>query len=294
MKYLITIAQLMMCIHKVLLNTLGELGNDYAELKSNIRTACDLPVSQDKSVVVKCTPEDLYTFYQQTCDRYPTFSPVKPSKKISDPLTVFPSTQLSKAMGVHKASKSIDFPYQTLFPSKSQQPTQTQPGQQNKRSLAMEATNVLPFAEKSTKEPFSLTEATNVWLNHLYISVADYQIVYEREKAVHRWQRWNDNNAKNTDDWQKLLYDKLNIPQQKKMNRIEHLYSSIVPHFQNIVVVILKLLLSTVSINKDKEAEIIEDINITRNRESISKAVSGILLLLLKWFKQSRKRTICY
>lgn len=279
----------MMCIHKVLLNTLGELENEYAELKSSIRVACDLPLSQDKSAIVKCTPEDLYSFYQQTCDRYPTFSPVKPSDKISDPLTVFPSTRLSKAMGVHNASRNIDFPYQTLFPSKIQQPAQSQVQQQNKKSLSMEATNVLPFSDKGTKEPFTLHEATKVWLDHLYISVADYQIVYEREKAVHRWQRWNENKSRNTDDWQELIYDKLNILQQKKMNRIEHLYSSIVPHFQNIVVVILKLLLSTVSINKDKEAEIIEDINITRNRESISKAVSGILLLLLKWFKQSRK-----
>jgi hypothetical protein len=52
--------------------------------------------------------------------------------------------------------------------------------------------------------------------------------------------------------------------------------------------VILKLLLSTVSIGKDKNNDIVEDVNVTRNRETISKSVSAVLLLLLKWFKISR------
>jgi len=84
-----------------------------------------------------------------------------------------------------------------------------------------------------------------------------------------------------------MVYQHLDTQQQASIKRIDHLYQSIVPNFQSIVVVILKLLLSTVSIGKDKEAEILEDINVTRKRESVSKAVSGTLLLLLKWFKTS-------
>lgn len=270
-------------LYKILSVTLGELDNQYTELKSQIRTVCDLPLIADKASTVKCTPEDLYSFYHQSCERYPSFIPSAPPSQIVNHLTVTPSTQLSKAMGLYKASKTIDLPYQTLFPSKSQL---VQHAVLNK-TRPVEAANMLPFTGNSAMEPKSLSEASSVWMNHLYISVANYQIIYERENAIHRWQKWSEKNEHSEDEWKGLIYDKLQDKQ--KMDRIEQLYTSIVPNFQSIVVVLLKLLLSTVSIGKDKEAEILEDINITRNRETISKAVSGILLLLLKWFKTSRR-----
>lgn len=288
----------MLTLYKVLLITLGDLNKDYNDLKSNIRSLCELPLIHDKSTTVKCTPEDLYTFYHQSCERYPTFTPISPPSKVADPLTVTSSHRLSKAMGLSKASKNIDLPYQSLFPSKNQQPHPTQQEQQQNgnapkqiKYLSMEA-HVLPFTESSAIEPYSLTEACSVWLDHLYISVANWQTIYEREKAVHRWERWSNSQQQESeqDEWETMVYSRLPQHQYQKMQHIEHLYRAIVPHFQSIVVVILKLLLSTVSIGKDKEAEILEDINVTRNRETSSKAVSGILLLLLKWFKTSRKK----
>jgi hypothetical protein len=288
----------MLALYKITRITLGELDTkEYSDIKSNIRTICELPVIKDKSTAIKCTPEDLYAFYHQSCSRYPTFTPISPSDKISNPITITASNQLTKAMGLLKASKNIDLPYQTLFPSKNQQNQQQQQQQQNntkKQENNTATANILPFTENSSIEPFSLTEASSVWLNHLYISIANYQIICEREKAVNRWQRWNNEKNQNDekeaeDEWKHMIYNQLQQKEMKKMNEIEQLYESIVPHFQSIVVVALKLLLSTVSIGKDKEAEILEDINITRNRETISKAVSGILLLLLKWFKTCRK-----
>ncbi|KAI7889509.1 uncharacterized protein EV154DRAFT_514478 [Mucor mucedo] len=276
--------KLMSTLFKILSITLGELNGSYADIKSDIRTVCDLPIITDKASTVKCTPEDLYTFYHQSCERYPSFTPTTPPKKIANPLTVTASTQLSKAMGIYKASKHIDLPYQTLFPSKNQPAPHTVMN----KTRPVEVTNVLPFTAGSNEmSPKSLVEASSVWMEHLYISVANYQIIHERENAIHRWQKWSKKDAEFTDEWKALIYDQLEGDKRQKMNRIEQLYTSIVPNFQSIVVVLLKLLLSTVSIGKDKEAEILEDINITRNRETISKAVSGILLLLLKWFKTS-------
>ncbi|KAG2229778.1 hypothetical protein INT48_005305 [Thamnidium elegans] len=269
---------LMLNLYKALSVTMGD---NYVEMKSNIRAACNLPVINDKSTFVKCTPEDLYSFYHQSCERYPSFSPTAPPEKIKSPLTIAASTQLSKAMGLYKSSKNIDLPYQTLFPSKNQPANNTTVVKT--KQLAMETTNVLPYTYNSPMIPKSLVEASSIWMDHLYISVANYQIIYEREKAIHRWQRQNEK----IDDWKEIIYDKLNETGQRKMAQIELLYETIVPNFQNIVVVLLKLLLSTVSIGKDKEAEILEDINITRNREIISKSVSGVLLSMLKWFKIS-------
>lgn len=279
----------MLVLYKVLSVSLGPLDASYHLLKSSIRAVCNLPLITDKSNTVKCTPEELFQFYHQAGERYPTFTSVETPSKCANPLTVTASTRLSKAMGLYKASKNIDLPYQTLFPSKNQQPaTATTANGHSKKQLAVE-TNVLPFTESSAVEPRSLTEAKSVWLKHLYISVANYQIIYEREKAVHRWSRWNDRHQQPqvTEEWDDMVYHHLKEQEQRRIKRIDRLYQSIVPNFQSIVVVILKLLLSTVSIGKDKEAEILEDINVTRNRESISKAVSGVLLLLLKWFKTS-------
>jgi hypothetical protein len=196
-------------------------------------------------------------------------------------------------MGLSKISRNVDLPYQTLFPSKNQLQSQPQPQQKsNAKQFAVE-TSILPFTEKSAIEPYSLTESSSIWLKHLYISTADYQIIYEREKAVYRWKRWSESNQQSDgeDEWDKMVFSKLSQDSSKKMKRVDRLYHTIVPNFQSIVVVILKLLLSTVSVGKDKEAEILEDVNITRNREIISKSVTGILLLLLKWLKTSRKFT---
>lgn len=286
----------MLTLYKILKLTLGELHTtEYLELKSNIRKVCQLPIIKDKFTTIKCTPEDLYQFYHQATSRYPTFTPNPNNEKISNSLTITASTRLITAMGLFKASKNVDLPYQTLFPSKNQQSQQQQQPQQNSKKPENSgiATNVLPFTENSSTEPYSLTEANSVWFNHLYISIANYQIIYEREKAVNRWQRWKEEKEGEAeeaeeDEWQQIIYKQLSERESRKMTEIEQLYESIVPHFQSIVVVVLKLLLSTVSIGKDKEAEILEDVNITRNRETISKAVSGILLLLLKWFKTCR------
>ncbi|KAK4511580.1 uncharacterized protein ATC70_012796 [Mucor velutinosus] len=293
--------KLMLVLHKVLHISLGPLDASHQQLKSSIRTACHLPLIADKSTTVKCTPEELFQFYHQASERYPTFTHNDTPSQCTNPLTVTASTRLSKAMGLYKASKNIDLPYQTLFPSKNQQPTaatnmavngsssSSSSSSSKKQQLAME-TNLLPFTESSAMEPRSLTESKSVWIKHLYISVANYQIIYEREKAVHRWSRWSQRHQHphtSEEEWDGMVYDHLDKQQQATVKRIDQLYQSIVPSFQSIVVIILKLLLSTVSIGKDKEAEILEDIDVTRNRESISKAVSGILLLLLKWFKTS-------
>jgi hypothetical protein len=77
------------------------------------------------------------------------------------------------------------------------------------------------------------------------------------------------------------------------------------PNLQNTIIVLLKLLLiamspsSSPSSEKNKEEssnknqamtlESLEEADVIRDREITSKAVSGILLVLLKWTKSSRK-----
>ncbi|OBZ89007.1 Striatin-interacting protein 1 [Choanephora cucurbitarum] len=260
--------KLMLTLHKMLSITLGPLDES---MKSNMRSICHLPTEKHP---VKLTPEELHHWYQQTQEKYHMFQPTPLPSSIANTLTATYSNQLTSAMGLSDATQKMDLPYQTLFPSKNNS-TSVNPTQPTKRQQ-MATTN--SFVQEL---PHSLTEANEVHLQHLYISLADYQLIHERERAVHRWEQSAENN-----DWCQL-WDQLEPPYRQKMQKAEQLFSNLAPHVQSMVVVLLKLLLSTVSIGKDKEADILEDINITRNRESISKAASGILLLLLKWFKLS-------
>ncbi|GHJ87632.1 hypothetical protein NliqN6_4034 [Naganishia liquefaciens] len=95
----------------------------------------------------------------------------------------------------------------------------------------------------------------------------------------------------------------------KRLYRVERVYKAILPCSQSIVVVLLKLLLATVTGNPTANAnanqhpgspgaevpaevvetppQTLEEVDVARHREITSKAVSAILLLLLKWFKAS-------
>ncbi|KAK2466465.1 hypothetical protein APHAL10511_002107 [Amanita phalloides] len=94
-----------------------------------------------------------------------------------------------------------------------------------------------------------------------------------------------------------------------RLKRVEQIYSAVLPVLSGWVLVLLKLLLATVSANTGMQPQsstasgftadfvvqeqppqpppTLDEIDVTRHREITSKAVSAILLLVLKWFKVS-------
>uniref|UniRef100_A0A8H7XWJ5 N1221-domain-containing protein n=1 Tax=Psilocybe cubensis TaxID=181762 RepID=A0A8H7XWJ5_PSICU len=96
-----------------------------------------------------------------------------------------------------------------------------------------------------------------------------------------------------------------------RLKRVEQIYSAILPVLSGWVLILLKLLLATVSASSNMQnpqsstssvfpptgmspqeqppttLPTLDDIDVTRHREITSKAVSAILLLVLKWFKVS-------
>ncbi|OSX60316.1 hypothetical protein POSPLADRAFT_1047779 [Postia placenta MAD-698-R-SB12] len=95
-----------------------------------------------------------------------------------------------------------------------------------------------------------------------------------------------------------------------RLKRVEHIYSAVLPVLQGWVLVLLKLLLATVSAangmpppsagstgfppgmgtpieQPPAPPPTLDEIDVIRHREITSKAVSAILLLVLKWFKVS-------
>ncbi|KAF8639788.1 hypothetical protein AX17_001048 [Amanita inopinata Kibby_2008] len=108
--------------------------------------------------------------------------------------------------------------------------------------------------------------------------------------------------------------DKRKAKEQKedlmRLKRVEQIYSAVLPVLSGWVLVLLKLLLATVSANTSMQGSqsstapgfppdlvvqeqppqpppTLDEIDVTRHREITSKAVSAILLLVLKWFKVS-------
>lgn len=108
-------------------------------------------------------------------------------------------------------------------------------------------------------------------------------------------------NDRYTDNLSKLQEKRADV---RRLHRIDMFYRAVLPHLQSGVIVLLKLLLATVTQQnnnnsphfqaiadgiaiEDAPPPTLEDIDIVRHREITSKAISGILLLLLKWFKVS-------
>ncbi|KAG5654067.1 hypothetical protein H0H81_007793 [Sphagnurus paluster] len=109
--------------------------------------------------------------------------------------------------------------------------------------------------------------------------------------------------------------DKRKLKEQRedlmRLKRVEQIYSAVLPVLSGWVLVLLKLLLATVSASTNVQPPqsatssvfppgvpspqeqpppsppTLDEIDVTRHREITSKAVSAILLLVLKWFKVS-------
>ncbi|KAI5125053.1 hypothetical protein M0805_007476 [Coniferiporia weirii] len=103
-----------------------------------------------------------------------------------------------------------------------------------------------------------------------------------------------------------------------RLKRVEQIYSAVLPNLSGWVLVLLKMLLATVSVNNLNQPPpsassgafppgvgtpeqqppppppTLDELDLMRHREIMSKAVSAILLLTLKWFKASHAMKFHY
>jgi len=188
---------------------------------------------------------------------------------------------------------------------------------------------IFPFSKSTPTVPKSIQEAGDLYLKFMYTSLGTFQCWKEKEEMKQQ-QFGCTNNETLYSEKNKSNYGKemsigndtevqVTKRDREKLDRIELLYRSILPHIQNIVIVLLKLLLATVSSNSNNvkvndngdniakenatnnvgsssdsnansspSGNSVEEIDVTRHREITSKAVSAILLLILKHLKLSR------
>ncbi|CAO3631344.1 unnamed protein product [Cunninghamella echinulata] len=279
--------------------------------------------------IPKCSPHDLFTFQNDITFRYPTYSPSLNEKFTISPMIIKASPALSAAMGITNATNQTTLPYQLLFPPRQQKGNDKQSGNQllNNDNHNFSETVILPLVNSGPSVPTSITEATDIYQKYLQISLSDHQIIIERQRAINKWQnlkqnRINDskyinslavensngynkgnNNANDYENGNGNTDIELDDSNTDIFNIVERLYASIVPELQGIVIVLLKVLLTTATnkmksnnknntntnnIQQDQSSlSPMETVDSDRNREILCKSISAIFLLLLKWFKLS-------
>ncbi|TIB92938.1 hypothetical protein E3Q19_01690 [Wallemia mellicola] len=170
---------------------------------------------------------------------------------------------------------------------------------------------IFPFSESTSTVPTSIDEAGRLFAAHMHVPISLWQTHQIRKDFVRSLGFTNryaeiaeaeyESNAP-VDD-----FDTCSVASQisnlnsdhkiyvDKLMRVEVVYREILPYLHNCVIVLLKLLLASLNSQNtgghahegEHPAMSLDDIDVARHREITSKAVSAIILLLLKWFKVS-------
>ncbi|KAI9320675.1 hypothetical protein BX666DRAFT_1910199 [Dichotomocladium elegans] len=310
------VKKLVLLLWKAMLCTFGGL-KELKVAKTAARALYGLkPINDD--IISKCTPQDIHAFQNEITLKYPTYTPPDIPLPISTTMSIKATPSLAVAMGIADATTRTDLPYQTLFPPKSsansssnntRKPQQSQLQQLNLTWTAPQSQSfILPLSINGPGIPRSTIEAGDLYVRNMHLSLANHQIILEREKAIHKWERKKeDSSRQGTQETLGEVSDPkvaMSAGIAQRFDAIEQIYAAIIPELQNIVIVLLKFLLSTVTaakingksskhtsnnnnITTEKEQQELEDADALRNREILSKAISAILFLSLKWTKIS-------
>lgn len=183
-------------------------------------------------MISKCTPQDLYTFQNEITLKYPTYTPPHIPLNTSSTLTIKASPALATAMGISNSTARTDLPYQTLFPPKSATGSNTNSSKRlpQQQSLVWPTPSsqsfVLPLNENEASVPKSTVEAGELYVQNMYLSLANHQVMLEREKAIHRWKRKQEqqSNQDEHEDEDEILLSRLSDPMRKRFEALEQTY----------------------------------------------------------------------
>jgi hypothetical protein len=121
----------------------------------------------------KSTLRDYYRFLEETAERYPSYDPSSDANHLPCPLTVKASTASTAAMGLTRASKQIDLPYQDCC---------------RHTTTASRSSGTLKLRGKpcGSMVPSSVIEAGQLYLDHLHPSIAHRQLIEQRDRVIRK------------------------------------------------------------------------------------------------------------
>ncbi|OLL22366.1 Factor arrest protein 11 [Neolecta irregularis DAH-3] len=261
--------------------------------KEYARRRAGLPQELPKDIIT-ASPLDYHIYRQEVISKYPSCQPPPPCLPIDfDATTITPSytDYASRPKELPLLNNTyLATPMPSAAPSPSNSPKLKKQSFQTDQNMPF----LFPITDEINESiPFSIKEAGELFHSRLNMSLATFQLWKEQDiflKTERGWIDPVDDESENKDD----------SPEAIKLRIVEETYKSSLPHLQSCVVVLLKVLLAAVNVPQlspiQEDAEeggesqgrlTLDEIDDIRTREVTMKAISGIILLLLKWFRVS-------
>lgn len=160
-------------------------------------------VATHKSFIPKSSPQDILNFQNEITDRYPGYEVPKSSFGLySCDMINNASTSPLGNIGHSKPTGDVELLYETLFPPKLSSTSNASDGSLNlaereEQSSALpdcsiDVSLLLPLTESGYKVPKSVSEAGETYMSNSYISLANYQMMKERQNSARIWTDRND------------------------------------------------------------------------------------------------------
>ncbi|KAK9465115.1 hypothetical protein V1512DRAFT_266714 [Lipomyces arxii] len=287
---------------KLTLRLLGT-SKDLARAKTYARNQAGLPLETTKEAI-STSPLDYQVFRQGISFRYPGYKP--PSEIIP------PKFAYTHSSAASSASSVIEFTNNPLpgssvhiaTPAPSPPPSPPPGGGKAKKSAFHTDQNVPFMFPQSVEIPVSIKEADEIFLKRMRTSLGTLQLWEEREEFMKQERGWIE-----PDEIARSGMANGTAPKNasaKRLARTEKLYMESLESLQSFIVVTLKVVLSTVSLESAgayfKRQQFLDgqtnqpgtgdgltktELENARETEIILKAISGLIYLLLKWLKLS-------
>lgn len=297
-----------MILHKSLLLLFGDTDKTLQLVKDHVRTTLNLPPIDKSKSVISTSPLDYHLFRQEIIAKYPTYTP--PPLPVRESLVAEPVFTPTREL--HTATTNYydgsGGPVHIATPAPSPPPSP-----KLKKSIYQTDQTVPLLLPGNGEIPRSILEAGELYSDRMRITSATVQMWQEKDKFSGYVQGFWDHEDQGGEESEESSDEDANLAAEI-LERVEDTYvcpeaimtdeqRESLPYLQGMVVALLQLLLANFTVSnmlpfKDLEEEPRPDtpeeletalIDATREKEIIGKSVTGILLLLLKWFRVSRK-----
>lgn len=310
------VKKLVLVLWKSILGTLGGF-DDVTRCKHAARMAEGLADADKAALRVASHPEDLHHLLSEMSAKYPTLAHPRLTEEGRQAEMVSTATSVL-ANAPYEANNKAPGTTPSLLPDSlgtdvgvsgavlSHVPQQTgpRPGKQ-KYQTDQSRPFVFPYSDSAHEgaAPYSIHEALSLYQQHMYIPTALWQQWCVREDYLRRGSESSPGVAHITSLMDNMTSSALPLSDAERLKWVDQIYRATLPSLQSAIIVLLKLALATMTSGhtnsaysravaegtpyEDAPEPTLEDIDVSRHREILNKAISAILLLLLKWFRAS-------
>lgn len=286
----VSLKQLHLLLWKVLVLELGDQ-QTLDDCSKSQRQKYDIPEEDPNLPIVTASPIDYEAFRQDVTARYPSFVPPKSiiPAEIDTQQSLSSFVHVPRPLNEQQSNTQLPAPQvhlATPAPSPPLTPATTSAkGQKVKRSV-YQKNQSFPFlfpSDDGDTVPESIKEAVDLFSSRVRTDVATKQLWDVRKEFMRQERGWL-----TVDE----MIGELNLDDSASktvfspLEKIERIYSTSLEHLNSFVAVALKFLLANIVFFADGEGDFDGDqLEYIRNSEISLKAVSSVIVLLVKWFK---------